>query len=295
MTLTSEARTKILSVLLANRSNFEGSDSKYAASFNINKSVFARMKSGETERLMNDTNWISIARRMGVQLGNEPDWLTADTAVYLYITEQLQLCQMESLTSIYCDVAGIGKSYTAKQYVKRSKNAVYVDCSQVKSKQKLIRFISHAFGLDHNGKYSEVYENLVYYLKVIHKPLIILDEAGDLDYPAFLELKALWNATEHHCGWYMMGADGLQAKIDRGISCKKVGFTEIFNRYGSKYNRITPFASDDRREFMLEMAATIIEVNSPNVSNKQQLIVKTNYHLRNLYNEIIKHKRASAA
>ncbi len=43
-------------------------------------------------------------------------------------------------------------------------------------------------------------------------PLVVLDEAGDLQYEAFLELKALWNATEMCCGWYMMGADGLRRR-----------------------------------------------------------------------------------
>jgi len=39
------------------------------------------------------------------------------------------------------------------------------------------------------------YEDLVFYLKTLPYPLIIFDEAGDLQYDAFLEIKALWNAT----------------------------------------------------------------------------------------------------
>ena len=63
-----------------------------------------------------------------------------------------------------------------------------------------------------NGRYSDVYEDLVAYLRTIDTPLVILDEAGDLQYEAFLELKALWNATERCCAWYMMGADGLKGE-----------------------------------------------------------------------------------
>lgn len=102
----------------------------------------------------------------------------------------------------------IGKTFTAKAYVKQHKHAVYVDCSQVKTKLKLIRYIAKEFGVTSNGRYSDVYEDLVAYLRTIDTPLVILDEAGDLQYEAFLELKALWNATERCCAWYMMGADG---------------------------------------------------------------------------------------
>ena len=65
-------------------------------------------------------------------------------------------------------------------------------------------------GVDHNGKYGEVKANIKYYLKLLPSPIVIIDEAGDLDSKAFLELKEFWNATENACGWYMIGADGLR-------------------------------------------------------------------------------------
>lgn len=35
------------------------------------------------------------------------------------------------------------------------------------------------------GRYGDVYEDLVAYLRTIDTPLIVLDEAGDLQYEAF--------------------------------------------------------------------------------------------------------------
>ena len=90
------------------------------------------------------------------------------------------------------------------------------------------------------GKYSEVYEDLVFYLKTLPTPLIILDEAGDLQHDAFLEVKALWNATDMVCGYYMMGADGLQNKMRRSIDNHKVGYTELFSRFGKQYGKVVP-------------------------------------------------------
>lgn len=290
MNLTIEIKKKIVSAILTQRQNFTGSDAKFATSLGINKAVFARIKQGETEKVLSDNNWISVARKMNVQLGDRPEWHAAETSVFQYITSQLELCQLESLTGIYCDVADIGKTFSAQHYARNHKNAVYVDCSQVKSKQKLVRFIAKEFGLDHNGRYNDVYEDLVYYLKVIHRPLIALDEVADLDYAAFLELKALWNATEHYCAWYMLGADGLQKKIEKGIAGKKVGFTEIFSRYGSKFHAITPRASEERTAFLQDEAATILATNLPTCQDKLKVIIKANGSLRNLYNQVMKIK-----
>ena len=66
----------------------------------------------------------------------------------------------------------IGKTFTARYYVQSHKNAVYIDCSQVKTKLKLVRKIAAEFGVDSKGKYSDVYEDLVYYLRSMDTPLI---------------------------------------------------------------------------------------------------------------------------
>jgi DNA transposition AAA+ family ATPase len=117
------------------------------------------------------------------------EWKAAETPTFAFITEQLERCQRSGLSAILCDIPNIGKTFTARAYVKSHKNAIYVDCSQVKSKLRLIRHIAKEFGVDSNGRYHTVYENLVFYLRTIENPLIILDEAGDLQYEAFLELR----------------------------------------------------------------------------------------------------------
>ncbi|WP_260377669.1 hypothetical protein [Riemerella anatipestifer] len=81
----------------------------------------------------------------------------------------------------------------------------------------------------------------------LEKCFICIDEAGDLDYAAFLELKGLVNGTTSRCGWYMIGADGLRAKIKRGINNEKVGYREIFDRFSAEFRGITP---DDKVQKM---------------------------------------------
>ena len=286
--ITTELKQRIVLELAERRNNFAGSDAKFAVSIGINNAQYSRIKNGETERVISDQNWLSLARILEIPVGNAPVWNIARTPVFNFITGQLAFCQSNATSRLLCDIADIGKTFTAKAYVKVNKNAIYVDCSQVKSKQKLVRFIAKEFGVGHTGKYSDVYADLVFYLRSLPSPLIILDEAGDLDYAAFLELKALWNATERSCGWYMMGADGLREKIRRSIDCKKVGYTEIFSRYGSRYQKASPDGSEELRKFKTVHAALIIKANCDQDVNVQQMVARTDYSLRRIADELRK-------
>lgn len=288
--ITTDVKNKILAAIKANRANYP-SDAKHAASIGITTSVYSAVKNGQTDRVLSDANWISIARKLGVSLRGEIEWKVAKTPTFMFITAQLEACQSSGISAILCDLPNIGKTFTARHYVKTHPNAIYIDCSQVKTKLKLIRKIAAEFGVESKGRYSDVYDDLVFYLRSIETPLIILDEAGDLQYEAFLELKALWNATERCCAWYMMGADGLKAKINRSIECQKVGYTEMLSRYGDRYCKVTPDSSDDRRAFLNEQARIVAKVNAPEGTDIAEIVRKTQGGLRRVYTEIEKLKR----
>jgi hypothetical protein len=286
--MTIELKQRIIAALAERRTNFAGSDAKFAISIGINNAQYSRLKDGETEKLLSEPVWISLARQLEVPIGKSVVWNTARTPVFEFITGQLEFCQQHSASRLLCDVADIGKTYTARHYVKSHKNAIYVDCSQVKSRQKLVRFIAKEFGVGFTGKYGDIYADLVFYLRSLPNPLVILDEVGDLEYAAFLELKALWNATERCCGWYMMGADGLKQKIRRSIESKKVGYTELFSRYGSRYQKPSPESAEELRQFKSVHAALIIKANCKKEINIQKFIVGTDYSLRRIADELYK-------
>jgi hypothetical protein len=291
--ITNELKTKILEKLAESRKLFTGSDAKFSVSIGINNAQYSRVKNGDTEKVLSEAQWISIARRLGVSLNDSPVWKTANTPVFQFITTQLEMCQQNSVSAILCDLSDIGKTYTAKRFAETHRNVVFVDCSQVKSKQKLIRFIAKEFGVGSTGRYADVYEDLVFYLKTLPTPLIILDEAGDLQYDAFLEIKALWNATELACGYYMMGADGLKEKIHRAINTKKVGYTEIFSRFGKRYGKVVPVSREESEKMLQASAAMIIKANAGSGTDVSRLLKSTLGEdnvpsLRRIYKELSK-------
>ena len=253
---------------------------KQSTALGISPSQISRVVNGETEGVLSDANWISIARKYNVMLKDEVAIKTARTTVFNYIYQQLEFAQANSVSGILCDRADIGKTHTAKIYAREHRNVAYVDCSRSRTQQRFIRAIAQEFGINNKGAYHDVFDNLVFYLRTIDNPMVILDEFGDLLYGTYLEFKALWNATDKFCGWYAMGADGLRTKLDRHINNKKVGFAEIFSRLGNKYQKITPADEKGFARFQKKQIADIGTANG--CVNIQQLHVKTNLSLRRI-------------
>ncbi len=281
-----EFKKKIVNELKKREKESGLSANKFAITAGIDKSIWSRLKKGDFDRVLADSKFITIARENNITLGSSFEWKTAKTPAFEYIYTLLEKCQMQGISTLLVDIADLGKTHTAKYYVRNNRNAVYLDCSQVKSKQLFVRDIARQFGVDHVGRYADVYKDLVFYLNTLDNVLVILDEAGDLKYDAFLELKALWNATEGNVGWFMMGADGLKAKMKRAINGKKVGYTEIFRRYGSRYRQVTPQGAEDLESFLQQQVGLVAKANAPANVDVQKLIKSSRNSLTNLYNLI---------
>lgn len=288
--ISTELKQRIATAIRSDYENFAGSEAQHAGKLGISASVYNRIKRGELDRVLADAKWINIGRKLDVQIGDGTEWKVAKTPVYVFIEQQLEFCQTNNGWALLCDEAGIGKTFTAKQYARSRRNVVYVDCSQVKSKQQLVRYIAQQFGLDYVQRFADVENDLIYYIKTLANPLIILDEAGDLKYEAFLELKGLWNATEGACAWYVMGADGLREKIARGIRNRKVGFAELFDRLGARAQRIVPDGKEEREGFHLAQATAVIKANAPEGTDIKDMLARTECHLRRVYIEVMKNR-----
>ena len=261
MNLPSDFKEKVRAAILQDRETFGGSDASYAKTLGINAAAFSRIKSGETDRILSDTNWLNIGRRFEVDL-RKKNWKVARTRIYAEIEDNLNECKAKSQSMILVDDCGIGKTFCARHIVRKMNNAFYVDCSQGKTKITFVKLLARTLGVDDNGKHVDVKENVKYALNVLQSPLIVLDEAGDLEYSTLLIIKEFWNASAGNVGWYMMGADGLKAKIDKGIRNRKVGFAELFSRFSEKFITLTPNGRDDRRVFYTQLIGDVASANS---------------------------------
>ena len=94
--ITEAQKQKILAAIAANRANYP-SDAKHAASLAISTSVYSAIKNGQTDKALSDANWISIARKLGVNLRGEMEWKAAKTPTFEYITAQLEFSAVQSV------------------------------------------------------------------------------------------------------------------------------------------------------------------------------------------------------
>jgi hypothetical protein len=59
--------------------------------------------------------------------------------------------------------------------------------------------------------------------------------------------------------------DGLKEKIRRAIDHKKVGYTELFSRFGKRYGTVIPTDKVECKKVLETTAAMIIKANSERV------------------------------
>lgn len=271
LNITNKFKDKVIAALLEQRANYGGTEAAFARQWGMNASVLSRLKSGEREGLLRDSAWLNLGRELQVSL-TERKWNMARTDVFTVIEEDITFCKEFSKSRICVDDCGIGKTYSAKYLSRTLKNCFYVDASQAKTKQLFIRLIAKTVGVEHTGRMADVKANIKYYLRMLPQPIVIIDEAGDLDYQAFLVLKELWNATEGACGWYMMGADGLRQKIERGIAHKQVGFKELFSRYSERYTTVVPAGNAERMAFYRKLITDVLQANMTDTSNLNGIV-----------------------
>lgn len=272
MKITTEFKHKVVAALLELRPKFTGPDNKFAQQWGINPGVWSQLKNGSNpEGLLRDSQWLQMGRKLDVS-ASEKTWVIVRTEVLESIERDVTFCKKHSKAMMMVDDAEIGKTVAGKYLAKKLENCFYVDCSQAKSKHLFIRSLARAIGVDPGGKLADVKADLKYYLQILPAPVVVVDEAGDLDYPAFLELKELWNATEGQCGWYMMGAEGLQTKFRNGISNKKAGYRETYSRYGSRFRRVTPKEKTERTAFYRQLITDVATANAPDKNIVPELV-----------------------
>ncbi len=283
--MTNTFKQRIIEALREQRRNFGGSDAQYAVSLDINPAQLSRMLKGELDRVISQQKLEHVAQVLGV---TDSPWKAARTQVLAYIHAQLEACQQNGLCAILVDRAGIGKTFAAQLYKRTHQNVIYIDCSQAKTKRRLMKAIARQLGIDTAKTYDKLYEAVTYALSTaFDHPIVILDEMGDLKREAILEVKALWNATQYRCAWYAIGADGLQNRIDSSIKNNVVGFVELFSRFGATYNHVAPQDDASAFDYLSRDCMAIIKLNAPEMApSAAGIIKKVEASPRGVYNHL---------
>lgn len=60
MNLTLEFKGKVIKAMLEDRKNYGGTDSAFAKKYQLHSSIYSRIKNGETDNIVSDSQWLTI-------------------------------------------------------------------------------------------------------------------------------------------------------------------------------------------------------------------------------------------
>jgi hypothetical protein len=273
ITITKEFKERVIEALAKDRETYGGNSKEFANRHKINDAVYSRIKNGETENVLKDATWLEIGRKLGVSLKEKP-WNIVRTEVFVNIEEDVLFCQANAKGLIYVDDCGIGKTVATTYLSRTLPNCFRIDASQAKDTIDFIKVLAREIGVSTDGKRSDIKSKIKYYLKNLENPIVIIDEAGDINPAVVMEIKELWNATEGCCGWYLIGAEAFRVFIERGIKNDKPGFRELFSRFGERYSKTVPNGKDDKISFYKGLITEVLEQNMPKNADLLNTIVK---------------------
>lgn len=269
--VSEKLKEKVVEALLKAFDNYGGPATQFSRKYGINNAVFCEIKKGNTLNKLSPQKWMNIAAMLGVSTSDRV-WRMARTEVFNVIEQDVMFCKQFSQAMIFVDKCAIGKTYSALYLSRVLKNCFYVDASQCKTKILFTRALAQSIGIDNCGRYMEVKQRIKYALNALEQPIVIIDEAGDLEYSAFLDIKEYYNGTTNRCGWYMMGANGLRKKITDGVSRNAVGYEEIFSRFSDTYSHVVPSGKDEQVCFYRKLLTDVLSVNMEDKSKLKKIV-----------------------
>lgn len=273
MELTDGYKQKVLDALFAQRVNFGGNDRAFALSMDINPAVYSRLKKGERDGLLSDAKYLMLGRSFQV-VNKKRTLKIVQTDVFEIIKEEILFCKEYSISRMFVDNAGIGKSTTAKYMAKTEKNIFYVDGTQCKKKNAFIKALARVVGVPIKGTFDEIKDNTKYYLNALDNPVVIVDEWGALDKDAFGLVQEYWNGTEGACAWYLIGGNAAREKMEKGVTNDRDYFAEMFSRMSENYSCAVPKDEQMQQAFYDKLIRDVLEPNLNDKSKLNELVKK---------------------
>lgn len=230
------------------------SATKWARTVGMNKTDISNLRGKrwiDNPTLIGEAKWIKLGRL--VKYTNRPaqNWIVAPTKTYERVTYELSVCQKYSISRTMVDEVGIGKTTACIDYKEKNKEVIYIRCSKFPGKYRFITALGKALGVyTENQCYQDILEDAIYTIKLMKTPLLILDEAGDLDNSMERLLKEIWNELEGICGIYKVGSQSLRKRMERGVGLDKIGFAESVSRWGSDYSKVAPSKRKKYTEYL---------------------------------------------
>jgi DNA transposition AAA+ family ATPase len=214
--------------------------SAVAARAEVSTATISQVVARNWDRIA-DKMWRTIQINLRIDLG----WQIGHTSQLTEINSLCQVAQERSLSICISDTAGKSKTASYKHYDRHNSNVIHLECKASWTKKTYLRNLLIATGIKPEGTSGEMLDAFNSKIKSMFKPLLIQDQADKLKDPQLDLFMEFYNDHEGHLGIVLSGVKALEQRIDRGRQRKKIGYDEIFSRFGGKYISITPIKLKD--------------------------------------------------
>jgi len=221
----------------------KGSQNKAANSLKgVSSAVISKILNFEWD-LIADEMWRNIASQIGY---SSTEWVIVETRDFQLMNLLLKDAQEFSNVLAVVGDAGSGKSLAIRNYCNANKMVFNLCCNEYWNRKMFMQELLSAMGRDCSGyTVGEMMYEIIKYLKVMEKPLIIMDEADKLSDQVLYFFISLYNSLEGHCGIMMCATDHLEKRVKKGLKLNKKGYKEIYSRIGRKFIQLQGVCSRD--------------------------------------------------
>ncbi|NDW10928.1 AAA family ATPase [Dysgonomonas sp. 520] len=296
MTITAEIKQMVVDTLFQDmKDRGIESQAEYARyikallSVPFDKAALSSIKKPEKRNMLKDSTWLKLATHFN--LLSDGSWNIAPTHGYITMTTYLNTCKKHGLWKVVCDHASFGKTTAAMDFCNKHKDtAFYIDCSEYTTKGDFITALARQFGLERTGTFNQLWQDVTDELLLLDKPLLVLDEFGDVHDSIITLLKSLYNKANRGdhvaLGVLHIGADNLKKRMIDGKRKQKQSYAEYWSRIGDDLltlNFHNPEKPKQAAKLLESDAEKILELNMPeSLAEYKDDILKKVVCMRNL-------------
>lgn len=193
-----------------------------------------------------DDAWLDAGAKLGwkSQIDGRRGWKVVKTTDVKQLSRLIADAKNKSLFVPISDYAGIGKSAILKHIAEEQvhNHTYYIRCMDWGKREFLINLCRN-LGIDAGRGYKTPndYVQLVidfFMSRIMHLPLLIIDEADKLKGGALRTFIPIYNECEDMLSVVIAGTENLEKEIKRGVRYQDKGYDEIDSRFGRKYIKL---------------------------------------------------------
>ena len=239
--MTHEHKLQVKDALMRYISSFETQGEAAASLQGISQATISQVKNDNWDLLSNKL-WLHIARQVGFYCG---EWHPADTSASLLLRILFGDAQHYAMSYGITMSAGLGKTFTARQYKREQENVIYIPCSAAHNRMSFMNLVMETAGLQPTDLIPDMINDFTASVSEREQPLVIIDDAHKLKDRVLQLVVALANTLTGTVGLVIMGNEELRPRLMEGVLSRKTGYERLYNAFGDRFITLTSLSPRD--------------------------------------------------